>query len=188
MKNGTIASSNGLTHNVINSKSVPVTMNSQEDFEKILADNFKGVGTVVAYLDYAVMIGNFNGSKMEFPGYDSKFDSAFIQKLRLFNKDKELFVWRTSEGFKARLRTDGDGAEINVIEAEQIVLGTDVEIGSDYSVLKEKRGTRIILPLNNLNVDEKKKRLKIKTRNYVGFDEETGQAGYCDCRFVEFIH
>lgn len=186
MKNETISPQNGLTHLMVKSKSDNVTLSDKEDLNTFLGENFKVEGTLVAYLDYAVMIGNFDGSKMEFPGYESKFDSNFIQKLRLFNNDKELLIWKTSEGLKARLRTDGDGTEVNVIEAEQIVLGTNVETGSGYSVLKEKRGTRIILPLNNLSVDEKKKRLKIKTRNYVGFDEETGQSGYCDCRFVEF--
>ncbi len=88
-----------------------------DSFEKILADNFRMDGYIIVYLDYAVIIREFKKSKIIFMNNEKPFDPVFIQKLRLFNKEKELFIWRTEGKWKARLRIDETGnKEVNVIE------------------------------------------------------------------------
>ncbi|MCH7974162.1 MAG: hypothetical protein IH949_09800, partial [Bacteroidetes bacterium] len=55
----------------------------------------------------------------------------------------------------------------------------------NWTEISEKRGTKLILPFDKVNVDDKENRVKIQTRNYVGFNE-IHQATYVDCRFVDF--
>jgi len=43
------------------------------------------------------------------------------------------------------------------------------------------------LEINDAEINDKKGRLSIHSRSYIGFIEETGQATYEDVRFVEFV-
>jgi len=161
------------------------------ELENFLSENFIGGGFVIAYLDYKVIIRNYNNGKITFIEDEEPFEPEFIQKLRLFDSNKELFLWRTEGKWKARLRTDEEGEDVSVVDANQVLFGTKGEdVGNEFTKLTEDRGTEIILPfeIKNLNDDFKKdncNRVKINTRNYINYNE-LGQAGYADCRFVKF--
>lgn len=155
------------------------------EFENFLSGIYREDGLVIAYLDYKVIIRKFLNGKIVLMDNEETFNPEFIQKLRLFNETKELFIWRTEGKWKARLRIDGDGEEVNVIEANQVLFGTTGIHGNGYTILTEDRGTEIILPFEITGIDTKKNRVKIKTRNYIGYNE-LGQAGYVDTRFVKF--
>lgn len=156
------------------------------DLEKFLNDNFKESGFIVAYLDYGVIIRKYENGKILLKKDENAFEPKFIQKLRLFNKNKEFFIYRTEGKWKARLRDDLKGNEVSAVDANQVLFGTKAEIlDNGFTKLTEERGTEIILPFKVNGVDEKKNRVKIKTRNYINFNE-LEQAGYVDSRFVEF--
>ncbi len=170
----------------------------------------------IAYLDYAVIIGTYKNQEFNFVVEDGKgengkviykpsssFETKFIQKLRIFNQSKELYIWRTTQNeeriFKARLREDNsnhsESKEIEYVQANQILFGTTSEPITlrqaqddmiNFTKLTEDRGTEVILPFTNINIDDKDKRIAIRTRNYIGYNE-IGQAGYVDCRFVCFV-
>ena len=149
----------------------------------------------IAYLFHRVVIGRVDQKQfVYYKQADNDVTLLNIQKLRVFNNDSELFVWRTTlGGYKARLRKDGKGQEEGVIDANQVLFCTKSEkLDQTYSILKEDRGTEIILPLKELGIidaeiNDKKGRLSIHTRSYIEFIEETGQATYEDVRFVEFV-
>ena len=64
------------------------------------------------------------------------------------------------------------------------MLFRSAKVGKDgWVLLSEARGTEIYLPYRFKNPINKL--MKIKTRNYIGYNE-LGQAGYMDCRFVCF--
>lgn len=182
---------NGLKLRYVKSTVNPVGLSDTElkvftDLENLISKIFQSDGFVVAYLDYKVLIGKINKSKLEFFEGET-FLPKFVKKLRAFNYEKEFFLWRENKGFSARLRIDEIGVEIPVIEAKQILWGTknpplDV---SGYTKLYEDRGTEIVLPFASLEVDEQN-RVAIKTRNYI-IDNEFGQCSYNDTRFVEFL-
>ncbi len=175
----------------------PVTrldFSNLEKFAGSLADTFIDNGYVVAFLDHAVLTGKFQERKLVFSIALTNFDPYFIQKFRLFNKDKELYIWRCVTGYKARLRTDypakgGDSAKSNVlacVDTDQVLWGTRAEkIAGQVTKLTEKRGVELYLPIDIISVDEKENRVKIKTRNYID-NNILGQAGYIDCRFIDF--
>ncbi len=151
--------------------------------QDIVAQNFQTSATVAAYLDYKVLIGTFKDSRFCFYG-DETFDDKYLHKLRVFNKDRELHLWRSNDGINGRLRIDGEGEEIDAVDACQVVFGTrSKELNGNYSRLTEDRGVELIIPLIGINLNEKK-RVFLYTRNYIGYTP-VGQAGYVDCRFVE---
>ena len=174
--------SNGLKLHIIKSKK-PVPINGMNDIHNYI----KTDSLVVVYLDYTVLVGRYKNKGFEFYNNYSLDDPKYIQRLRIFNEDEELLLWRSDSGFKGRYRKDGDGDEIDVVDAEQVLFGTDKEdFGDGFTSLFETRGTKIILPFTGLDVKDKTKdkRVFIQTRNYI--DSDALQATYVDCRFMGF--
>ncbi len=146
---------------------------------------------IVLWLDNEVRIGLW--SKNVFQFYQSNyFDFKYVQRLRAFNNDKEIHIWRSGEEWKGRIRIDNDGGkETDVVIAHQLLFGTKGEqLDSQFIKLEEKRGTNLILPIANFKYDDKSNpqgRVFIKTHNYVKTNK-IGQATYFDCRFVAFTN
>jgi len=138
----------------------------------------------VVYLDYKVLIGRFQDTFSLC--LDETYEPKFIQKMRIFNNKEELYFWRSEGVLKARHRKDDEGEECNVIEANQVLFGTTSNhLHPGWTEISEVRGTKLVLPFDKIAVDEMKNRVKIRTRNYIDFNE-MGQATYIDTRFVDF--
>lgn len=176
---------NGLE--LIKIKSTVMPIEITKSLKEEIAERIKSDAYVVAYLDYKVLIGRFKNGEFEF--YDNEqFEDRFVQRIRIFNKDIELYVWRTNDNsFKGRLRVDNEsGEKTDVVDAYQVIFGTKAERLGDYSKLIEERGTELIVPFKDISINDKRKRLFLKTRNYIGYNQMY-QAGYIDCRFLEII-
>ncbi|GAB5046626.1 type III-D CRISPR-associated protein Csx19 [Thermodesulfovibrio sp. TK110] len=158
-----------------------------KDFKGTISNYFNTHGFAVAYLTYDVLIGRVINGEFEF--YQNKIiQPDYLLKLRIFNAQKELFLWQTDTGLKGRLRIDEEGTETYVVDACQVLWGTDKKKLTDgWSKLFEERGTELILPFTNFTVDNRKNRVFIKTRNYIQFHPITCLATYSDCRFIEFL-
>ena len=172
----------------------------------------------VFYLDNGILIGRYsieNGKNPAFQfdeeqlkdlnisyGQNPPIDS--VQKMRIFNKNEEFLIWRSIKSgaltHSGRFRSDyeqnsDDGCEqINVIYSNQILFGTRIikRNNKNFITLVEDRGVKIILPDSDKNdgfkVDDDKKRIAIKTCNYIGFEGIYNcQATYIDSRFVDFV-
>ena len=180
--------SNGLKLHIIKSKK-PVPINGMNDIHNYI----KTDSLVVVYLDYTVLVGRYKNKGFEFYNNYILDDPKYIQRLRIFNEDEELLLWRSGSGFKGRYRKDGDGDEIDVVDAEQVLFGTDKtdkeDLGNGFTRIFEKRGTEIILPFTGLDVKDKTegKRVFIQIRNYINYNKAS-QATYIDCRFVGFYN
>lgn len=160
-----------------------------ESFMSVIMSNFEGNGYCVCYLDYKVLIGEYDGSSFRFYGGEM-FEPRFIQRMRLFSEIQELYIWRKNNGwFSGRLRVDGEGNNTDVVKAYQVLWGTDCKHISGFTRIYEDRGTELFLPFENMIVDEKEKKALIKTHNYISYEikeKSYQQAGYVDCRFVAF--
>ena len=172
----------------IKSTSTPVPCGNIGNLEKFISKQIPANSFVVAYLDYKVLIGRFEDEKFQFYK-DEKFEPKHVQRFRVFNETQELLVWRSSEGLKGRIRTDETGNDMYVVDALQVLFGTEAEpVEGNYTKISERRGTVLILPFSGLDtMNEKKNRVCIKTRNYVK-PNDVHQATYADCRFVCFVH
>lgn len=175
---------NGLTLTSIKSHVQPLS--EVTDIESALRDFFTEDGFVVAYLTNRILIGKYHSQKLQFYE-DQKIDPQFLLSLRIFNPNMELLLLHSSGTLKGRLRVDGSGELTYIVDACQLLWGTDAEpLKQGFTRLFEERGVELILPLSSIKVDSQKKRVFIQTRNYINFDPETHLASYCDCRFVQF--
>ena len=171
----------------IKSLSKPIHLknsNIEEEIGKIIVEGF-----FVAYLNYAVLIGRVIKGKLFFHGKNS-IELKHIIKLRCFNLNNELLIWRESGKLSGRLRKDESGEESYVIDAIQALFGTHaIDQGNNFTKLTEERGTELLLPFPYellKDVDDKKIRVFLKTRNYIGRNS-TEQADFVDCRFIGFV-
>lgn len=138
---------------------------------------------VVVWLDHQVRLGNWTPDGFEF--YQSQaIQLEHIQRIRIFNAQEELHLWRSSKGLTGRLRREnGLGDQIEAVRARQILVGTASESLGNYTRIYEDRGYELILPLSKIELDQPGKRCYVETLNYLAFNE-LGQIGYIDCRFV----
>lgn len=182
---------NGLKFATKKSETKPFEKLSFSDYEsfKLQIKEIFGQnnGFCVVYLDYKVLIGKYSEGNFKF--YNNEiFKPKYIQKMRIFDINQELYIWRKKEDeFRGRFRTDGSGVKTDVVDAWQILWGTktDPNFIGEFSKIFEDRGTELILPLKDISFDNGQNRVCIWTRNYIGYNEND-QAGYEDCRFVDF--
>ena len=151
-------------------------------------------GYIVCWLDYAVLFGIIQSGEIKFYNNELPDFNKYLQKLRVFNEKKELYIWRSGNKFKFRYREDGvsdeDGEIVEYIDADQVMYGSKFEVKDEFIEVSEKRGIRYIVPkefignssIEDLNKNEK--RLVLHTRNYIGYNE-IGQAGFADSRFLK---
>lgn len=142
---------------------------------------------VVAWLDYKVLIGSYKNGVFNFCKGET-FDYKYIQKLRIFDYQKELLIWRSNGKWHGRVRHDElTGKGVSAVVAEQVLYGTTATPidNEQFTEISEKRGTRLNIPFTNIKVDDNHNRIFIKTHNYIKFNA-IHQASYFDCRFVGF--
>ncbi|HAA86400.1 MAG TPA: TIGR03984 family CRISPR-associated protein [Kosmotogaceae bacterium] len=109
-----------------------------------------------------------------------------LLRLRAFNENEEIYVWKNNQGLTGRFRTDGEGEETSYIDAQQVLWGTRFEELKDGTVeLAEQRGISFKIPKEFLSEESISisSRLILTTRNYIEHNE-IGQASFVDSRFV----
>jgi CRISPR-associated protein (TIGR03984 family) len=177
----------GLKRIDLDSHTEPISDIDRDKLDMVLRDNFSAGGYVVAWLDYKVLVGTWENGAFHFYR-DETFEHKFIQRLRIFNQQKEVHIWRSNGTLKGRLRTDElSGEGVTAVVAHQVLFGTTGRpLNAHFTEISEVlRGTKLILPFLNIEVNAKQDRVCIKTHNYVKFNP-VHQATYCDCRFVAF--
>jgi len=175
-------------------KNLWIELSNSDELKSFVKDEFANKGLCVAYLDHMVLVGKYDGEDFYFY-QNEELEPKLIQKIRLFDKNHELYLWKKSENsFRGRLRIDGDGdgEETDMVDARQVLWGTKSKPCGDFTEIYEDRGTKIILPFKGIEIDTKKDpkdRIFILTRNYVSYKTNSSykQAGYNDCRFVAFV-
>lgn len=186
---------NGLELTEIFTHSQPFVDINQEKLDKVLAEKFlRGNSNtkayVVAWLDYEVLIGIWENQQFVF--YNGKnLKLKYLQRLRIFNQEREIFLWRTNGQLKGRLREDNqEGSKVTIVVAKQLLFGTkSKQLDDSFTEIYEDRGTKLVLPFTNMEVDNKSidNRIFLQTYNYVKTTLEY-QATYFDCRFVAFMN
>lgn len=154
----------------------------REELHKITRD-FEGLKTV-CWFNHEIKFGIFGEDFLKQIGDFESF-CKHILRFRIFDQDRELFVWKTGDIIKYRLRNDQSGEEVEVIDADQVMWGTKF-IGSDGKIkVSESRGIKYELPESCVDnpLLPGTERLVLRTRNYVDYNE-IGQASFVDSRFV----
>ncbi len=188
-KNRCILEKNGLELIELGSEADDFGPMSAGELDEFVAEKMPGESVVAAWLDYKVLIGRRSRQRNLFCENET-FENRHVRRMRIFTPEKELLIWRTRDGFRARVRIDDLGGKGTfAVVAKQALYGTAVAECPDenFSLVVETRGSRIALPFKNVRVDDKKQRVFVETRNYVDVNA-AGQCQYADCAFVRFTY
>ncbi len=180
MKNG--LRNNGLSLQHIKSESKHIdNINSLEDIKNYI----KKESDVVAFLDNEVIIGRYERERFKFPE-QKNIEFKYINRMRIFNENEELHIWRSNGIIKGRYRSDGDGNETDIVESYQVISGTTAKKPDDYTrLIEEKKGIELLIP-GEWKADDKETRVALKTRHYIEYLQGY-QASYSDARMVNFV-
>lgn len=180
-----------------------------EDFINFVKNTIGHIDTAmfaVAYMDNGIFIGKFDKNAYVFKFYNNyPLKMEYLQKIRIFNENEELNVWRTFDGDRnfiygfrhiydidnadtaSNNAEDGDVRPYYCKDVNQILLGTKIiNIEERFVELNEERGLSIVMPNEGFKVDDGKNRIAIKTRNYIDFGRNF-IASYIDARFLKFV-
>lgn len=163
------------------------TCNTQVKFatdDKALMDcinTFSNAKAVAWYSDEIVFYNIENNKwNAQFKGLGE------LVRLRIFNNEQELHIWRNNKILKGRLRIDSTGKETEYVEAKPLLNGTTFDKLYPGIMAIEDKGIHYCLPYSSLEkLSGSKNRIALLTRNYIGYSD-IGQAGFNDCRFINF--
>jgi CRISPR-associated protein (TIGR03984 family) len=107
----------------------------------------------------------------------AKSHLSTLQQCRIFGGNSEVMLWKTDEGFKARIIQDEKDTEF--IPENQILWGTRAEeISNGFTLVSDgSQGLRHAVPLINIHFDSDQKLyrpLRLCVRHYIDDDKETG--------------
>lgn len=123
-----------------------------------------GSGHIILWQHHGIFIGEISSGQINWLGKPDE-DEKHIQRVRAFNETTELHFWRQGNHMNGRKREEsdsGDETEVNDI------------------TMKLRGAVANVMPEMNNEI------LGIKTRQYIGYHPVTHQAGYVDCRYVDF--
>lgn len=94
-----------------------------------------------------------------------------LQQARIFNKDRELFIWRDHDRWLAREIADGD--KDDYFDETHILWGTQgTAQASDFTLLEDgSQGLRHIVPIDASRISEKNIRPILTIRHYCAEDD-----------------
>lgn len=151
---------------------------------------------VLSYQDNALLMGTYKDGSFCF--FDNNlFSFSSVQKIRIFNRDKEWLLWRTGVTYEngticnhltGRIRTDGIGDTVYVKEINQLLVGTKQDsYNNGFERLFEDRGFEIVKPLLIPITTGKRMYQAVLTRNYLE-QWDNGQLSYCDARMLDYVY
>jgi len=138
---------------------------------------------LLAHAEDGVIWGKFQDGNLitadeVFPQFEfAKLRPSTLQQCRIFGEDSEVMLWKTYEGFKARIIQDKKDTEF--IPEHQILWGTQAEkINNGFTLVSDgSQGLRHAVPLIDIPFDSNQKLyrpLRLCVRHYIDDDKETG--------------
>lgn len=165
-----------------------LTYEATSTLEHIVA-NVKSLATIVVWSMHQVTWGIWDGaSQVTFP-QGTEVDMNFATEIRVFTETEELHVYRNKQGTwggrHIKDLEDISESTIDTVDSTARLLGDQVrDIDENFIECKDSgRKIRQIIPKPESVGDL----YGLVTRNYIDYVEETGQATYCDYRFVAIV-
>ena len=134
-------------------------------------------GWVVLWQHHGVFVGQITQGSVKWLGGSSPVaGDEHLVRLRAFDADHEFHFWRSSSGITGRVRLDRPGEGTDCIDTRMILRG---------GIAKPLQGAKT-KPDPGEFVFDPDEPIALRTRNYIEYHPKTQQAGYVDCRFVDF--
>lgn len=146
-----------------NSSTTPAVWSGLESIFKSIHN-----GWAVLWQHHNVFTGKVTNGMVHWLEGEPELEDTHLVRLRAFNEDVEYHFWRSGQEIRGRLRSDGSGDQTEYIDTAMIV----------RSVVAKPLKSQQKFALGDIS---------ICTRNYIGYNADTCQAGYVDSRFVNFI-
>ena len=176
LKKQSVAIEQGLTYGVTS---------SLED----IAAKVESPATIVVWSMHQVTWGIWDGATQVTLPQEVVVDMDYAKEIRVFTETEELHVYRNKQGgWVGRHIKDLEGTSeptIDAVDSIARLLGDQVcDIDENFIECKDTgRKIRQIIP----KPDNTGETYGLVTRNYIDYVEETGQATYCDYRFVAIV-
>eukprot|EP00831_Metopus_contortus_P065831 TRINITY_DN58769_c0_g1_i1.p1 TRINITY_DN58769_c0_g1~~TRINITY_DN58769_c0_g1_i1.p1 ORF type:complete len:166 (-),score=40.14 TRINITY_DN58769_c0_g1_i1:118-615(-) len=123
-------------------------INSKEDLFEKIKTHFE-TATVFALFKDKSIFGEVKNGIMSFRE-PVAVDIKMIEEMRIFNKKKELYLFRKNNELLGRLREDcktGDGKEMEYVCSTIALWGTEAtETDNNWTTLSEDRGIKFTIP------------------------------------------
>jgi CRISPR-associated protein (TIGR03984 family) len=160
-----------------------------DDVAAWLTNQAKGNGLrwLLAHADDGVIWGEVRSDGLHlssgaFPGVSPRLRPKALQQARLFGEQSELHLWRSGEGWQARLVQEGAGEAGEYFDEAHLLWGDgEADAPQDGFVLL-RQGAEGLLHAPPAS-GEVKFPLRLLVRHYVDYDDE-GQAYVCLSRLV----
>lgn len=148
-----------------------------------LKQYFPEQSSLMVWAMQAVSAGHWDGSRLIFANEEIKIND--ILEIRVFTLDSELHLKRADERFTGRYVKDLDGDDTQVVDSFSRLWGEqrdEGELDGYLHLIDDSRKIRLTVPYDGPR--EQNRYFGLVTRNYIGYEKETGLAGYVDMRFI----
>lgn len=153
--------------------------------DDILKETAQGQYKTAVFLVNEARFGRYDANGFTFAD-DSQLDEKYLLELRLFNETEEIYIRQINGKYLVRKITDNtdSGTPTEAIDTESNLFGTadtNTALPNGYTCLAEQgRKIKMTIP-----TDTRSDHYALKTRSYIAYDRQTGQASIAYYRFVD---
>ncbi len=153
---------------------------SEENFKLWIKKYFAEGAVVVLWQMQSVVWGIVKGESIEMDDTD-KLDFDTVLEARVFDKNAEIHIVRSGNTFVGRYVKDSGDRKIKYVDSMARLWGEKTSREGSFVQLKDT-GRKLTM---KVPCEEEAKFYGLVTRNYIGYAEQNGQAGYVDYRYVQ---
>lgn len=129
-----------------------------------------------------VSVGLYKNKDFIFKNEVLQNKDLFID-MRIFNNEKELYIWKSKYDFKNRIRIDNEGKEYDFYDEELLLWGNKIKNDGIFMELEEEKIKKYYIPINENVTNDNEGKLVV--RNYIGCSGEDGMAIIEDFRLLD---
>lgn len=151
------------------------------DLMRCLTERFSGRAFFVAWQMNGIVWGRWQDGQLALAA-GGALNLQYIEELRVFNETAEIHLCRRDGKLQGRFINDTVGNPIKFVDSFSRLWGEKERVENGYITLVDKnRKLTMTVPC-----DDEGEGLwyGLVTRNYIGINETTYQAGYTDYRYV----
>lgn len=147
--------------------------------QELAAAYMKDDGIVVCWQRHRIIWGYWRDGHIVLSD-GSQLQEIHVLEVRIFNDAEEIHLLRQGDTYVGRYIQDGMGQDTTYVDSWARLWGKAGKAAHGFVTLRDdERFLTMTIPC-----DEEDAYYGLVTRNYVTADEQTGQAGYSDYRFV----
>jgi CRISPR-associated protein (TIGR03984 family) len=155
---------------------------SQSDIEAIIKKVIKGDAVLVVWQMNRIIWGIWQDGEIVLSD-GSRLEMIYVNEMRVFNEQGELHLSKSGDAFSGRYREDQGNQSCEYVDTVSRFWGSKGKREKGFVELNdEERKIQLTVPC-----DKDGKYYGLVTRNYIGINDKTGQAGYDDYRYVRII-